>query len=201
MRRRSRIVGARVVAPVAVLAMSFAVLLGATSCQQFADLTPQVRGTFTSALIAWETDGYGTPGTVENNVPPPMPTAIELAQQEEAAHGDAEQYFAPSLAAQLTARVARTATLQKDPNQRVLGAGIDNLEIESVRFDDPGSMATVVAHYTHWANSAQLNPDSGLWTVFTPSNDHRATVTMERQASGGWVVTDFLGEFINGTGP
>lgn len=83
----------------------------------------------------------------------------------------------------------------------MLGAGIENLDIESLRFDDSGSSATIVATHTYWANSAQLTPGTGLWTVFTPSNDVRVTVTMERQFSGDWVVTDYLGEFINGTRP
>jgi hypothetical protein len=176
-------------------------VLGGAEGTQFPDLAAQVRDTFTSALTAWETDGYGSPGTVENNVPPPLPTAAERAQRKEAGYADAEKYFDPSLAAQLKDRVDRSATLQQDPNQRVLGAGIENLDIESVRFDDSGSSATIVATYTHWANSAQQTPGTGLWTVFTPSNDVRVTVTMERQSSGDWVVTDYLGEFINGTGP
>lgn len=79
MRRRSRIIAAAVLVSVAALAISLAVVLGGAAGTQFPDLTPQVRDTFTSALIAWETDGHGTPGTVENNVPPPMPAAAELA--------------------------------------------------------------------------------------------------------------------------
>jgi hypothetical protein len=190
-----------VLVPVVALAIFMAAGLGGTSYQQVADLTPQLRDMFTSALTAWETDGYGSPGTVENNVPPPLPTAAERAQQKEAGYADAEKYFDPNLAAQLKDRVDRSATIQEDPNQRVLGAGIKNLDIKSIRFDDSGSSATIVATYTHWANSAQLTPGTRRWSVFTPSNDVRVTVTMERQPSGDWVATDYLGEFINGTGP
>ena len=201
MRRRSRIIAAGALVSVAALAISLAVVLGGAEGTQFPDLAAQVRDTFTSALTAWETDGYGSPGTVENNVPPPLPTAAERAQQKEAGYADAERYFDPSLAAQLKDRVDRSATMQQDLNQRMLGAGIENLDIESVRLDDSGSSATIVASYTHWANSVQLTPGTGLWTVFTPSNNARVKVTMERQSSGDWVVTDYLGEFLDGTGP
>ncbi len=201
MKHRSCLVLLGLIVPAAALAASLGVVLGGVSGQEFSELAPQVRETFTSALIAWETDGYGTPGTVENNVPPPLPTAAEATKQQEAGYADAENYFAQDLAARLKARIDRSTVLQKDPNLRMLGAGVENLVIESVEFDDSGSSVTVMATYTHWADSAELDPASGLWTVFTPSNDHRATVTMDRQASGEWVVTDYLGKFINGTGP
>ncbi len=105
MRRRSHLVPLGLVAAVAVLAVSLAVVLGEASDQRFPDLVPQVRDTFTSALVAWDTDGYGAPGTVEDNVPPAMPTAAELAQQRDAGYADAEKYFAPGLAAELKDRV------------------------------------------------------------------------------------------------
>ena len=172
-----------------------------TSTASTGDVQSQIKDAVGRALRAWTTDGYGTPGTVEKNVAPAMPTAAELAQQRDAGYADAARYCGPSLAARLREQIDRGLEAQQDPSFRALGAGIKNLVIESVTLDDAGSTATVVATFTHWANSADKNPDSGTWTVYTPSNDSRATITMQRQASGNWVMTDYSAEFINGTEP
>jgi hypothetical protein len=129
-----------------------------------------------------------------------MPTSAQLEQQRKEGRAAAEKYFAPVLAERLKAHVERGLAAQRDSDFRALGAGISNLVVRSVTFDDLGSTAIVHATFTHWATSADWNPD-GSWSVYTPSNDVEVTVQMARQPDGSWVVTDYQWDFLPGSEP
>lgn len=198
--RRSRIVVAGLLVAVVALGVPLAVVLGTRSDQPLPKLVPQVRDTFISALVSWDTAGYGIPAAFAEGLAPAMPTSAQLEQQTAEGYAAADKYFSPVLAERLKAQIETGVAVQRDPNRRALGAGVKNLVIKSVTFDDSGSTATIRATYTHWANSADGNPD-GSWSVYAPSNDVEATAEMVRNHSGNWVVTGFVADFINATGP
>ena len=79
-----------------------------------------------------------------------------------------------------------------------VAGGVRDFVVRSTMVD--GDEATVVATCTAWLVTREFDAD-GTQRTFSPANDETDTVTLQKDASGTWRVSNVEFVFANGSGP
>lgn len=130
--------------------------------------------------------------------------AVLLSSQ----HSALGRYFTPDQLPNAERFVKGTLAADGDPNFVDLGNGVSKISLVSVSVD--GSTATVEADVTVWAKSrvrtavkgqARDTAPQGPWLTYNPVNTMRYSAKLTRNASGTWLISSLVGDFLPGQAP
>ena len=96
---------------------------------------------------------------------------------------------AASVRNRITRALASSLAAEADPNQRIIGAGIDSYAVDRVEISD--SSALVVATFHRWDLSLLRSAD-GNWDLLAPEGTSEAQISLSRDDAGSWYVADLV---------
>jgi hypothetical protein len=84
-------------------------------------------------------------------------------------------------------------------NSRILGAGVSQVTVTSVKVS--GRTATIVARAHVWTKGVFRQQTGGSWLDASPAGDQIYQARLAKGEAGTWMVTDMTSRFANGSGP
>lgn len=156
-----------------------------------------VRATFANAMLARQQLGVPVPAA-SGAAAAGVPTAAQQHQSLVTGQASLARYFSPAAASQQMAALNNVITAERNPQFRMLGAGVSNIQYVNVAV--AGSTATVQADVTTWSRF-ELQQLQGQWAIAEPSNVLMVTATLAESSNGKWTVTSLQWDFAPGSQP